>query len=99
MRIDEALAVPVVAGWKSRRGRQNQAPAGARTAVVAPSRHVRIVGRPSDPASPGLRVNSPGRAAGVIPAKKLMMVLVFSTTVARLHADCYEACIAESRQA
>src|SRR5262245_46253496 len=43
MRIDEALAVPVVAGWKSRRGRQNQAPAGARTAVVAPSRHASAV--------------------------------------------------------
>jgi hypothetical protein len=43
MRIDEALAVPVVAGWKSRRGRQNQAPAGARTAVAAPSRHASAV--------------------------------------------------------
>jgi SAM-dependent methyltransferase len=43
MRIDEALAVPVVAGGKSRRGQQNEAPAGARTAVVAPSRHASAV--------------------------------------------------------
>src|SRR5262245_26788387 len=43
MRIDEALAVTVMAGRKSSRARQDRAPAGARTAVVAPSRHASAV--------------------------------------------------------
>jgi len=43
MRMDEALPVPAMTRWKSRRGRQNEAPVGARTAVVGPSRHASAV--------------------------------------------------------
>jgi hypothetical protein len=65
MRMDEALPVPAMARWKSRRGRQNQAPVGARTAVVGPSRHASAVCAMLAAVRDGARYDDIRRAGGL----------------------------------